>query len=96
MGTSKGPKAYDEAFKRTAIDLVINAGMSVAAAARQVGVYPETLTNWIAQAGLQQQSARPEKSLEERNKELERENRILRMERDILKEAVGIFSQRPK
>jgi transposase-like protein len=69
--------------------------MAVARAAQQVGVNIDTLNKWIAAAGVRE-TEKADLTLEERTTELERENRALKMERDILKEAVDIFSQRPK
>ncbi len=95
MANLKRGQRYDEAFKREAVALVIEQKVPYTRAAKQIGVAEETLRQWVAKSGLNQQED-SEKTDKERLRELERENRLLRQERDILKEAVGIFSQRPK
>jgi transposase len=69
--------------------------MPVSAAAKQVGVSYETLRKWVQESGRTREDEES-KSNKQRIRELERELKAARMERDILKEAVGIFSQRPK
>jgi transposase-like protein len=64
-------------------------------AATEVCVSYETLRTWVEASG-RKAAVQETRSGQQRIKELERENRSLRMECDILKEAVGIFSQRPK
>lgn len=95
MASGRGDYKYDEAFKTEAVSLVVDKKLTLRMAAREVGVSYETLRRWIEVSG-RKAALDTEKTDQQRIKELERENRTLRMERDILKEAVGIFSQRPK
>ena len=95
MAKGKRGQRYDDAFKSAAVALVVEQKLPVSRAALQVDVSVDTLHKWIAESGLRQ-SEHADKTVEQRNKELERENRMLRQERDILKEAVGIFTARPK
>ena len=95
MGNDNRGRRYDDAFRAEAVALVVDKKLPVSRAAEHVGVAYETLRSWIEVSGRRQEEA-SEKSDKQRIRELERELRALRMERDILKEAVGIFSQRPK
>lgn len=88
-------KRYDEAFKREAVSMVVDGKVPYTRVAGQLGIGEETLRRWIV-AFHGQSSDEPEQSDKQRIRALERENAQLKMERDILKEAVGIFSQRPK
>ena len=95
MGNDNRGRRYDDEFRAAAVALVIDRKLPVSRAAEHVGVAYETLRGWIEASGRQQEEA-TEKSDKQRIRELERELRSMKMERDILKEAVGIFSQRPK
>lgn len=95
MARRKGSHVYDEAFRAAAVSLVIDQRMPVSTAAMQVQVSSESLRKWVQESGRHREDEEP-KSDKQRIKELERELKAARMERDILKEAVGIFSQRPK
>lgn len=61
--------------------------------ARQLGVGPESVRNWIKQAEIAK-GQRPGLSTEERRRlvELERENRELRRANEILKSASAFFA----
>ena len=99
---------YDEAFKQNAIGLV-QSGHKASQVARDLGINQETLYQWLRKqrdeqhrspvhAGIPLHSTASVPSASDRA-ELERlrkENELLRMERDILKKAVGIFSQQLK
>lgn len=95
MARRKGSHVYDEAFRAAAVSLVIDQRMPVSTAAKQVQVSSESLRKWVQESGRRREDEET-KLDKQRIKELERELKAARMERDILKEAVGIFSQRPK
>ena len=95
MAKGQGDERYDDAFNAEAVSLLIDKKLTLRKAATEVGVSYETLRTWVEASG-RRAAVQETKSDQQRIKELERENRSLRMERDILKEAVGIFSQRPK
>lgn len=86
---------YTEEFKRDAVRLVVEQGLPRKRVARDLGVSVGTLREWILQ--LVPPSERIPEGLppEEHIRQLERELERTRMERDILKKAVGIFSQMP-
>jgi transposase len=97
---------YDEAFKQNAVDLVMS-GHKASRVARDLGLNPETLYQWVRKhrestetvpfSGERVKPAKPELSSEARElAALRKELELVKMERDILKKAVGIFSQQLK
>jgi len=97
---------YDEAFKQNAVGLVM-AGHKASQVARDLGLNPETLYQWVrkhrestepaslaerSRTGVTSESSVDARELARLRKELE----LVKMERDILKKAVGIFSQQLK
>ena len=97
----KVKKVYDEEFKKNTVQLILKNKMSLVAASRDLGVGEDTLGKWVKSYKLQHSLSTgdypsiPSEALQD-VKRLKRENEILRQERDILKKALGIFSQAPK
>lgn len=91
MGTRR---TYTDEFKREAIKLVTEQGLSRKQVARDLGIDPHTLRSWLRTA--ESTSAAAPTSDTAELARLRRENDQLRMERDILKKALGIFSQMPQ
>jgi transposase len=81
-------KRYDEAFKRSAVELWLQGGKTVETLAAELGISTQSLKRWKKQlaalpaAGLGQRSV---VQLEEENRRLRREVRHLAQQRDILK-----------
>lgn len=96
----KKRKRYSAEFKMEAVRLVKQDGISVAQAARDLGITENMLWRWKKEFEQDPKQAFPGKGhLKARDEELARlrkENEILRQERDILKKAVSIFSRMPK
>lgn len=92
MGRTRPP--YPPEFRSEAIRLARSGDRSISELARELGIAPQTLTNWVAQDGVDR-GERPGLTSDERTRlrELERENRILREEREILRKAAGFFAQ---
>jgi transposase len=99
---------YDDAFKQNAIDLVLR-GHKASQVARDLGLNPETLYQWLRkhrdsashspihpERPLTSQHSSPSATDRAELERLRKEVELLRMERDILKKAVGIFSQQLK
>jgi transposase len=88
-------RTFNEQFKADTVRLVEQEGLKVAHVARDLGIHPNTLHVWLADA----RSARAgdDSTLGEDEKSelarLRRENRILREEREILKKAAAFFAK---
>jgi transposase len=85
-------RKYTDEFKREAVKLVFEQELSVAEAARNLGIHANLLRNWK----LRFEAENEGKSItEDERMEIARlrvENRRLRMERDILKKAAAFFA----
>lgn len=96
----KKRRRFSKEFKLEAVALVTERGISVAQAARDLGISENVLGRWKREFLDSPSEAFPGKgrlkSQDEELARLRRENEILRQERDILKKAVGIFSRVPK
>ena len=97
---SKKRRSYSREFKLEAVNLVLEGGLSVAQAARDLGVPESALWRWKkdyeedpAQAFPGKGRMKPE---EEEVRRLKRELARIREERDILKKAISVFSRTPK
>lgn len=91
-------KTYSREFKIDAVKLVTDHSMTRKQVARDLDVDIGTLRNWIKQFTHDPEKAFPGKGhvRDEELRQLKREVQQLRMERDILKKAIGIFSQMPR
>lgn len=86
---------YTEEFKRDAVRLVEQEGLSVSQVSRDLGVNVNSLHNWLRK----QRQDTPEEFEESEREELarlRRENRVLREEREILKKAAAFFASESK
>lgn len=90
-------RSYSREFKIEAVKLVTEQGMSRNQVARDLGMDPASLRSWIKQFAQAPETAFPGKGnpRDEELYRLKRELEQVRMERDILKKAIGIFSQMP-
>ncbi len=91
-------RSYSSEFKREAVRLVTNQGLSLADAARDLDVDRSCLGRWVKEHTTSPSQSFPGKGHvrpeEEELRRLQRENFILREERDILKKALAIFSKK--
>lgn len=91
-------KRYDEAFKRSAVELWLQGGRTIDQIARELGISTQSLKQWRKQlaalpaTGLGQRSVG---QLEEENRRLRREVRHLAQQRDILKKRWASLPHRP-
>ena len=96
----KKRRSYTAEFKLEAVGLVQEEGLSVAQAARDLGISEKLLGRWKRELEQDPQQAFPGKGRlrpgDEELAKLRREVQVLRQERDILKKAVSIFSRMPK
>ena len=77
-------RKHSEEFKREAVKLVSDQQISVAAAARNLGINPSLLRNWIRRFESENEDASLTEDERMEMARLRAENRRLRMERDIL------------
>jgi transposase len=88
-------KKFDKEFKINAVQLVED-GLSITQASRDLGIGLSTLQRWVREIKTQGKKAFPGsgklRQEDEQTRQLRREVEILRRERDILKKALGIFS----
>jgi len=92
-------RRFSAEFKRGAVKLVQQPGMSMAQAAASLGVHSSILRRWLRQFESGQFDATagaPLKSAQTLEiEQLRRELSRVKMERDILKKAVGYFAKEP-
>lgn len=92
-------RKYDPDFKREAVRLVVEDGLSIREVERNLGITYGVLKGWVQKHRDHKDAAfagnlTPE-SPEAELKRLRKENERLQRERDILKKAVAIFSTDP-
>ena len=92
-----GRRTYTSQYKREAVELVEREGVSVAEAARRLGVDQTLLRSWKLKFQEQGDQAFPgagqRTAIEEEVRQLREENARLKMERDILKKATAFFAR---
>jgi transposase len=90
-------RRYTAEFKREAVRLARQDGVSRAQVAKELGLNPSMLMRWVHEAKAGKWDMGPGKPLRsEQQQELERLRRELKRvttERDILKKAVGYFAK---
>jgi len=88
-------KQYSGDFKREAVRLVTEGGLSIAQVARDLGLNDNLVGRWKKEAQANGQHAFPGQGhpQDEELSRLRREIEVLRQEREILKKAISIFSQ---
>jgi len=95
-----GRRQFTAEFKREAVRLARQPGMTRSQAARDLGIHVNVLRKWIEQFESGKWEASPGEPLKSaQQQELERLRRELKrvtMERDILKKAVGYFAKDPQ
>ena len=88
-------KQYSSEFKREAVRLVTEGGLSIAQAARDLDLDDNMVSRWKKEAEQNGQRAFPGQGYpqDEELSRLRREVEVLRQEREILKKAISLFSQ---
>jgi len=93
-------RIFTEEFKREAINLIAEQGLTLAEASRKLDVDSKSLRTWRDQQARGQLKASLGASKltpdQQRIRELERELSIAKMERDILKKATAFFAKESK
>ena len=87
-------RRYDEAFKKEAVRLVKEEGLTQAQVTQDLGLGHGTIQNWLQ---LDRKREAPEaleaESQEQELKRLRKEVHLLKMERDLLKKAAAYFAK---
>ena len=93
-------RKHSREFKVQAVQMVTKQGMSVAEAARDLGINANVLRRWKNEFADHAENAFPGNGQrtpeQEELRQLREENRQLRMERDILKKATAFFVKESK
>lgn len=95
-------RKYTPEFKREALRLVTEQGLTFAQAARDLGIGESVLNRWKRELSESGEDAFPGNgNLKGDDRDVQiakllKENETLRMEREVLKKAIGIFSVGPK
>ena len=85
-------RQHSEEFKREAVKLVLDSRLSVAEAARNLGIHPNLLRKWKQSIEAENEDTALTEDERMEIARLRAENRRLRMERDILKKAAAFFA----
>jgi transposase len=87
-------RKFTNEYKGEAVKLVLEQGLTVSQAARDLGIKDTTLHGWISKsrAGVLDPQSPKSQELEE-IKRLRRENFLLKQEREILKKATAFFAK---
>lgn len=96
MGTRR---KFSDEFKREAVKLATQPGVTVSTVAREIGVERSVLRAWVRkteEGRYELALGKPLKSdSQAENEQLRRELARVKMERDILKKALGYFAKDP-
>lgn len=89
------PRKYPQELRERALRLARECDRPLAHIARDLGIHPEALRNWVRQDEADRGERTDQLSTAEREelKRLRAENRDLRQANDILKAASAIFAQ---
>ncbi len=85
-------KQYDEAFKRSAVELLLSSGKPVTQIARELGVSQWNLRDWKERYG-PVPAPQSQADLAAENRQLREELLRVQLQRDILKKTLGILSE---
>lgn len=86
-------RKYTPEFKSEAVRLVIEDGLSISQAAKDLDINQSVLSRWVATARQTEHAGTPTSELEAENRRLRRENELLKKEREILKKAAAFFAK---
>ncbi len=91
-------KSYTPEFRREAVRLVVEQGLTAARVAEDLGVSRNTMYTWVQELReeIEAQGNGVQRSEAEELRRLRKEVQELRMERDILKKAAAYFAKDSK
>lgn len=98
--SKKKYRQFSEEFKLEALKLLESSGKPKSQIERELGISPGLLGKWKQRYKVDESTgdltSSDVEALRKENRRLKRELEIAQQERDILKKAVGIFSQQEK
>ena len=83
---------YTDEFRRDAVRIAINSGLTRPQVSSDLGVGLSTLNKWVQKHQHDDLMSGPHEEVEKENKRLRKEVRLLREEREILKKAAIFFA----
>ena len=89
-------RSFTKEFKQNAVQLVVNEGYSITAAAEAVDVGENSLRRWVKQFAPEPKECGPDATLEqllEENKRLRKQLKDAELDREILKKATAYFAK---
>jgi transposase len=87
-------KPYPSEFKESSVNLAVSSGNPVAQTARELGIPPKTLYNWVTQYSKPKDTGmRTTDHIYDENKRLKKELAHVTQERDLLKKAAAYFAK---
>ena len=90
-------KNYTKEFKLEAVKLVTEQGLRPIDAAKNLGVAPSTISTWVKKSQTNGDDAFPGSGRlmpsDQKVRDLEKQLKRVTMERDILKKAIGYFTE---
>ena len=88
-------RKYPDELRQRGVRLALESGRPIAHVARDLGIHPESLRNWVRQAEADAGKRHDRLTTDERErlKLLERENRELKKANEILKAASVFFAK---
>ena len=95
-----GRRSFTTEFKHEAVKLVVERGMTVSQAARDLGLHVNVLRTWVRDAKANGKQAFPGRGKQRPDdaevSRLRRELAKVQTERDILKKAIAYFAKEPR
>ena len=92
-----GRRAYSREFKVEAVRLVVERGVTVNQAAKDLGIHPNSLRNWVKELSSDREQSFPGRGRMKPSDadvaRLRRELAKAQAERDILKKAIAYFAK---
>ena len=94
MGKKKPRNSYSEEFKKKAVLLTEQEGVSVGEVADQLGISAQYLSQWRSKLLKDNELENAERKLDalEENRRLKEELKVMKMENEILKKAASYFA----
>jgi transposase len=96
---NKKRRRYSKEYKQCSVSLVIEQGMSIAEAARHLGIGQQMLGRWVASKRMELEPKSPKAIIVEKNskiKQLQRRTKELETELQFLKKAADLFANEQK